>query len=119
MNRLKLELNKYINVKCDMTLRHRQVLICMPQLSGTSKQPCHLKQKGRKQSDHVMATDKGRQFNKTEFNQPARSTKSKQTKTNEPCTGATSLRLVKEDEVWIERTGLEMQIERLFIPERG
>lgn len=110
MNRLKLELNKYINVKCDMTLRHRQVLICMPQLSGTSKQPCHLKQKGRKQSDHVMVTDKGRQFNKTELNQPASSTKSKQTKTNEPCAGVTSLRLVKGDEVWIERIGLEMQI---------
>lgn len=119
MNKLKLEINKYINVKCDMTLRHHQVLICMPQLSGTSKQPCHLKQKGRKQSDRVMATDKGRQFNKTEFNQPASSTKSKQTKTNKPCAGATSLRLVKGDEVWIERTRLEMQIERMFIPERG
>lgn len=87
----------------------------MPQLSGTSKQPCHLKQRGRKQSDRAMATDKGRQFNKTEFNQPASSTKSKHSQTNEPRESVTFLRLVTRDEVWIERTGLEMQMESLFI----
>lgn len=48
--------------------RKHQLLICMPQLSSTSKYPCHLGDKedevGREKLHPLMLTDKDRQLNK-------------------------------------------------------
>ncbi len=53
--------------------RKHQLLICMPQLSSTSKYRCHLGDRedeaGREKLHPLMLTDKDRQLNKRDSNQ--------------------------------------------------
>lgn len=65
--------NSHISLPAFIVMKIHQLLICMPQLSSTSKYPCHLGDKedevGREKLHPLMLTDKDRQLNKRDSNQ--------------------------------------------------